>query len=100
MAKKKSAKKRDIDIDAQIGDAKISIDKNENETSIDIDTKKVDIKVEKTDENSSFVLDTDKLDVEVHKTADNTTINVSAKNKFLKWIGNMLGKLVAKRKKK
>ncbi len=93
-------KNKNVDIDAQIGDAKISIEKNADKTNIDIDTKKVDVTINKTADKSTFNLDTEKLDVTVEKTGEDTVINVSAKNKFLKWIGKIIGKVVAKRKKK
>mgnify|MGYP003632903577 CR=1 FL=1 len=93
-------KKKDLDIDAQIGETKISIDRNEESFDVDFDGKKMDVNIHKDKDSKSFNFDSEKLDVFVNQENGKTDIQVTASNKFLKWIGNVIGKFVSRKKKK
>ena len=97
MAKKK---KKDIDIDAQIGEAKISIERNEDNLDVDFDGKKIDVSISKSKDAKSFNYDSKNLDIDVKNENGKTQVTVEASNKFLAWIGKMVGKIVSRKKKK
>ena len=93
-------KKKDLDIDAQIGDAKISIDRTEDNLDVNFDGKKIDVSISKSKDAKSFNYDSKNLDIDVNQEDGKTEVRVEASNKFLAWIGKMVGKIVSRKKKK
>jgi NOL1/NOP2/fmu family ribosome biogenesis protein len=64
---------------------------------IDIDTEKVDVHIERKDGELKVDYDGRKLDVEVNKTADNVEVKVDAQGGLLKFVGNVLKKVLLRR---
>jgi hypothetical protein len=66
---------------------------------LDIDTDKVDVHVERKDGDLKVNYDSKKLDVQVNKTADNVEVKVDAQGGLLKFVGNILKKVLLRRLK-
>lgn len=64
---------------------------------VDIDTENVDVHVDRKDGELKVNYDSKKLDVEVNKTADNVEVKVDAQGGLLKFVGNILKKVLLKR---
>lgn len=92
-------KKKEIKVDAEVGENKISIDKTDNELHVVYDGKNRDLEYHQDEEGKTFVYDGQKLDVEVTKDKDGTEVKVEASNGFLRWIGRLMSKFVLRRKK-
>jgi len=66
---------------------------------IDIDTQNIDVNIERKDGELKVNYDSKKLDVEVNKTADNVEVKVDAQGGLIKFVGNIIKKVLLKRLK-
>ncbi len=95
MAKKK--KVEDFEVDVKTKKVKVTAKKEGEKVDVVIDTPKVDVEIHKDGDKKEFIYDGEKLDVNVKKTEEGTTIDVDAKNGFLKWVGSIIGKFMKRK---
>jgi hypothetical protein len=73
------AKKKKVDVEIQVNDASLEIQKDE--------------------QNAKVILDTKNLDVEVTKTDDKVEVKVDAQKPLLNFVGKVLGRYLTKKLK-
>lgn len=96
MAKKRR-KVEDFEVDIETKKVKVKAKKEGDKLDVVVDTPKVDVEIRKDKDKKEFVYDSEKLDVNVTKTEEGTTIDVDAKNGFLKWVGGIIGRFMKRR---
>ena len=95
MAKKK--KVEDFEVDVKTKKVKVTAKKEGEKLDVVVDTPKVDVEIHKDKDKKEFIYDGEKLDVNVTKTEEGTTIDVDAKNGFLKWVGGIIGRFMKRK---
>ena len=94
------SKKKDLKIEAEIGENKLNISKDSNGLEVNYDGKNRDLNIKKTDSEKHLKYDGKKLDIEVNKNAEKTDIKIDAEKGILKFVGKIIGKLVLNRFKR
>jgi hypothetical protein len=67
--------------------------------NVNVDTENIDFNVERKDGELKVNYDSKKLDVQVNKTADNVEVKVDAQGGLLKFVGNIIKKVLLRRLK-
>ena len=93
-------KKKDISIQAEIDQTKLTIDRKDENIDVVYDGKNKDIEYHKDNDNHQFKYDGKKLDVEVIKKEGEINVKIDAETGFLKFIGKLIAKVVGKRFKR
>ena len=67
--------------------------------NVNVDTENIDVNIERKDGDLKVNYDSKKLDVQVNKTADNVEVKVDAQSGLLKFVGNIIKKVLLRRLK-
>lgn len=86
------AKKKDIKVDASVGENNLHVNKTDEKVEVNIDTKNIDVDYYKDNERKEFNYDGKKLDVNVKQENGKTEVEVVASNGILRSIGNFIAK--------
>jgi hypothetical protein len=97
MAKKKI---EDFEVNVDTNKVDIQAKKEGENVTVKVETPNRSAEYIKTEDEQSFKFDGKKLDVEVVKNEEGIKTTVNADNKFVKFGGNLLAKLAAKKIKK
>lgn len=97
MAKKKI---EDFEVNVDTNKVDVKAKKEGENITVKVDTPNRSAEYTKKEDKQSFKFDGKKLDVEVVKTEEGVKTTVNAQNKFVKFGGNLLAKLAAKKLRK
>lgn len=98
------SKKKKINLDAEIevGNTKVTVNKDEDSADVVVDTPNVDVEFHNTEEEKSFKLDTKHLDVTVVKEGEETKVTVESDKPVMKkigiWAAHVMSKKLNKKK--
>jgi len=73
--------------------------KDKKDLDISFDGQNVDFDIDRKDGKFTADIDTKNLDVQIERTDEGTKVDVQSTNKFWGWVGNILKKLILKKRK-
>ncbi len=73
--------------------------KDKKDIDVSFDGANVDVDIERKDGKFTADIDTKNLDVQIERTDESTKVNVQSTNKFWGWVGNILKKILLKKRK-
>lgn len=92
------AKKKNVNVDAEVGDAKIHVEKANGKITVEYDGKERDFKYTKEELEKYLRYDGKKVDVEIIKNEEGTKVEIKTENGFLRTVVKILTRLVFKKK--
>lgn len=73
--------------------------KDKKNLDLSFDGQKIDVDINRKDGKFTADIDTKNLDVQIERTDEGTKVDVQSTNKFWGWVGNILKKVLLRKRK-